>query len=151
MAEVEINGIAHIQLSVGDMDASRAFYRRLLVDGFGMAVQYDAPEAFYCIGARTGLLIAPRDPAFAEPFHQRRVGLHHLCFRARSREAIDRLHEMLVEMGATIVHSPEDGPWAPGYYSVLFEDPDGIRLEANFVPGKGNLDRIKGGPLVRPE
>ena len=23
--------------------------------------------------------------------------------------------------------------------SILFEDPDGIRLEINFVPGKGNL------------
>ena len=34
---------------------------------------------------------------------------------------------------------PEEGPWAPGYYSTLFEDPDGIRIEANFVPGKGNL------------
>jgi hypothetical protein len=37
------------------------------------------------------------------------------------------------------VHEPEDGPWAPGYYSILFEDPDGIRLEVNYVPGKGNL------------
>jgi hypothetical protein len=27
-----------------------------------------------------------------------------------------------------------------GYYSVLFEDPDGIRLEANFVPGAGLLE-----------
>ena len=28
---------------------------------------------------------------------------------------------------------------APGYYSVLFEDPDGIRLEVNFVPDAGLL------------
>ncbi len=28
----------------------------------------------------------------------------------------------------------------PGYYSVLFEDLDGIRLEVNHVPGKGVLD-----------
>ena len=27
--------------------------------------------------------------------------------------------------------------WAPGYYYVLFEDPDGIRLEVNHIPGKG--------------
>ena len=39
MAEVEINGIAHIQLSVRNMDDSRGFYRRLLVDAFGMTVQ----------------------------------------------------------------------------------------------------------------
>jgi hypothetical protein len=41
--------------------------------------------------------------------------------------------------GARIVRAPQPGPWAPGYYSVLFEDPAGVRLEANFVPGKGVL------------
>jgi glyoxalase/bleomycin resistance protein/dioxygenase superfamily protein len=52
------------------------------------------------------------------------------------------------DFGAKIVRAPEDGPWAPGYYSVLFEDPDGIRIEANFVPGAGNLGRIKDAPLT---
>ena len=68
------------------------------------------------------------------------MGLHHICFRARERADVDALHEFLIEMGAAIVHPPEDGAWAPGYYSVLFEDPDGIRLEMNFVPGKGLLE-----------
>jgi hypothetical protein len=45
----------------------------------------------------------------------------------------------LKEIGATIVRRPMDGTWAPGYYYVLFEDPDGIRLEVNFVPGAGVL------------
>lgn len=34
---------------------------------------------------------------------------------------------------------PEEAGWVAGYYSVLFEDPDGIRLEVNYVPGKGVL------------
>ena len=39
-----------------------------------------------------------------------------------------------------MVHGPEDGSrFAPGYYSILFEDPDGIRIEINHVPGKGHL------------
>jgi hypothetical protein len=42
-------------------------------------------------------------------------------------------------MNATIVRGPMEGNWAPGYYYVLFEDPDGIRLEVNFVPGPGLL------------
>jgi hypothetical protein len=50
------------------------------------------------------------------------------------------MYAFLQQINAKIVHPPEDGPWAPGYYSVLFEDPDGIRLEVNYVPGKGNLD-----------
>ena len=138
---MDINGIAHVQLSVSDFAASREFYARLL-PAFGMTVQYDEPgTVFYCIGARTGLLITPCDEAFkAERFHQRRPGLHHLCFRARERGDVDAAYQLLQEMGAKVVHAPEDGPWARGYYSVLFEDPDGIRLEINHVPGKGNLD-----------
>ena len=51
-----------------------------------------------------------------------------------------RMHDFVRELGATIVHPPEEGAWAPGYYSLLFEDPDGIRLEINHVPGKGLLE-----------
>jgi hypothetical protein len=82
----------------------------------------------------------PADPALAEErFVQQRVGLHHLCLRARSREDVDRFAALLKEMNATIVRGPVEGSWAPGYYYVLFEDPDGIRLEVNFVPGAGLL------------
>ena len=76
----------------------------------------------------------------AERYTQERPGLHHLCFRARSREDVDAIHALLVARGARIVHAPEEGGFAPGYYSVPFEDPDGIRLEANFVPGRGLLE-----------
>ena len=74
------------------------------------------------------------------PFDPYRSGLHHLCFRARSREDVDGVHECVARLGARIVHPPREDDWAPGYYSVLFEDPDGIRLEVSFVPGAGNLD-----------
>ena len=42
-----------------------------------------------------------------------------------------------VGIGAEIVRAPEEGPWAPGYYSLSFRDPEGIRLEVNHVPGRG--------------
>jgi glyoxalase/bleomycin resistance protein/dioxygenase superfamily protein len=60
--------------------------------------------------------------------------------RARSREDVDRCASVLRAMNATIIRGPEEGSWAPGYYSVLFEDPDGIRLELCFVPGAGLLE-----------
>jgi hypothetical protein len=49
--------------------------------------------------------------------------------------------------GGRLVHAPQEDDWAPGYYSVLFEDPCGTRLEVNFVPGKGNLDEQISLPL----
>ena len=103
-----------------------------------MKLMFDSDERIYGVGSRTGILVAPAAAAFGStPFEQGRAGLHHFCFRARSREDIDELHTFLVGIGAHIVHPPEQAPWAPGYYSVLFEDADGIRIEANFVPGKG--------------
>jgi catechol 2,3-dioxygenase-like lactoylglutathione lyase family enzyme len=68
------------------------------------------------------------------------VGLHHICFRARSRADVDGVYAFLQERKAKMIHPPEEGPWAPGYYSVLFEDPAGVRLEINHVPGKGLLE-----------
>ncbi len=148
---IDINGIAHIQLTVRSIARSRPFYYRLLHETFGMTIQYDDAGTFYCIGGRTGVLIRPVADEYADvPFDQWRIGLHHMCFRLRSKEDIDALHDVLVDMGAKVVTAPYDGPWAPGYYSVLFEDPDGIRLEANFVPGAGNLAVIKDKPLTPP-
>ncbi len=80
--------------------------------------------------------------ARALPFHQRRAGLHHFCFRARQRDDVDQSFTFFKNVdGATIVHEPQEDAWAPNYYSVLFEDPDGIRIEVNHVPGKGNFEK----------
>ena len=99
-------------------------------------------DIVYCIGGRTGVLVRGTSPGKdSGAFDQDRAGLHHVCFRARSREDVDAVHRFLVdEVAARIVHPPEDGSqFAPGYYSVLFEDPDGIRVEVNHVPGQGHF------------
>lgn len=133
---MELNGIAHVILSVRQLARSRAFYAPL-AQLFGMSLVVDTDVYVYWVGGRTALGLRPAQSD--EPFSQARVGLHHLCFRARSREDVDAVHAAL-PAGTTVVHAPEEGPWVPGYYSLLFEDPDGIRLEVNYVPGKGVLD-----------
>jgi catechol 2,3-dioxygenase-like lactoylglutathione lyase family enzyme len=136
---IEINGMAHVILTVSHFGVAREFYRRLLRE-FGMKVVFDGDRFFYCIGARTAIGIQRCHPALAgERFVQQRVALHHLCLRARSREDVDKCAALVRQMGATVVRGPAEDTWAPGYYSVLFEDPDGIRLEVNFVPGAGLL------------
>ena len=136
---MKINGIAHIVLTVNRPELALPFYERLF--GFlELKTVFRHERGAYFIGGKTAVAIVPAEaPHDQAAFVQTRIGLHHLCFRAYSREDVDRLHAHLCEMGAKIVHPPEDGPWAPGYYSVLFEDPDGIRLEVNHVPGKGLL------------
>jgi catechol 2,3-dioxygenase-like lactoylglutathione lyase family enzyme len=136
---MEVNGMAHLILTVSNFEKCRAFYAKLL-PFLGMRPVINSDEMFYCVGGRTAVGIMRADEQHrAERFVQRRVGLHHLCLRARERADVDEAHRFLQSIGAKIVHPPEDGAWAPGYYSVLFEDPDGIRVEINHVPGKGLL------------
>ncbi len=138
---MEINGIAHVMLTVSRFEKCRDFYRDMLAL-LGMKPVIDMDGYLYCVGGRTAFGIQQAGEEFAdERFVQNRVGLHHVCFRARSREDVDELYEFVKERGVAIVHPPEEGAWAPGYYSVLFEDPDGIRLEINHVPGKGLLGK----------
>jgi catechol 2,3-dioxygenase-like lactoylglutathione lyase family enzyme len=141
---VEINGIAHIYLSVVNFDECARFYRRLLPFLGLTFVVRDTADDLYCIGGRTGFGVR-RCPSEHQQsrYLQGLPGLHHVCFRARSRDDVDAAHRMAVELGARILRTPETGQWAPGYYSMLFEDPDGIRLEVNFIPGKGLLADAK--------
>jgi len=136
---IGINGMAHVILTVSRFELCREFYRKLLPE-FGMTPVHDGANFFYCVGGRTAIGIERAAPEFAgERFQQQRVGLHHLCLRARSRDDVDRTAALARDLGATIIRGPEESNWAPGYYSVLFEDPDGIRFEVNFVPGAGLL------------
>ena len=137
---MEINGVAHTFITASDFDASVAFYRQLL-PFLGLKIVADGPDLFYCVGGRTGFGInRPPPQNVGAKFDQWRVGMHHHCFRARERADIEEAHAFLQSIGAHVVHGPQDDAFAPGYYSVLFEDPDGIRLELNHVPGRGLFD-----------
>lgn len=137
---VSLNGVAHIQLTVNDPVRCVPFWEKLC-HFFEMQTLIKNQNTLYCIGSRTGILVSGA-PAGRNrgPFDQLRAGLHHFCLRARSREDVDAVTRFAEEIGAKIVHPPEEGSqFAPGYYSVLFEDPDGIRIEVNYVPGKGHF------------
>ena len=148
---MEINGIAHIQLTVSNFEACARFYAPLM-ELFEMSLVFDDDAVKYWVGGRTAVAITRCADAYRnERFVQTRVGLHHMCFRLRSRADVDQVYALVRGLDAKVVHPPEDGPWAPGYYSLLFEDPDGIRLEVNYVPGKGNLDPSIQLPKLRPQ
>ena len=138
---MEINGVAHIQLSVSRFGECVVFYDQLM-PRLGLQVVHREHDFVYYVGGRTAVAISRAHPRYAdEPHDPLRPGLHHCCFRARSREDIDDLYRLLQDMGARMVRAPEEGPWAPGYYSLSFLDPDGIRLEVNHVPGKGVFEK----------
>ena len=136
---IEINGMAHVILTVSSFDAALGFYDRLL-PFLGLGRVFKSEKFAYWVGGRTALGIQRCDDAYrSETFVQYRIGLHHLSFRAKTREDVEMTADFLRQMGAHIARGPQAGDWAPGYYYVLFEDPDKIRLEICHVPGSGVL------------
>jgi catechol 2,3-dioxygenase-like lactoylglutathione lyase family enzyme len=132
--------IDHIQITVRDMATAVPFYDGFLpllgfsLEAKGIAtiekhdfhvVEYQHPRLCFAI-------TSPRTAFREDHVHRRKPGsLHHLAFRAGSREQVDRLHAALVALGAEIVTPPRLYPeYKPsGYYAVFFKDPDGIKYE----------------------
>jgi catechol 2,3-dioxygenase-like lactoylglutathione lyase family enzyme len=116
-----------------------AFYDALM-PRLGLQAVLRSDVFVYYVGGRTAVGIRRPDSKFAGHAHEELApGIDHLCFRARNREDVDELYPFLQEISADLVRAPEEGPWAPGYYSLSVRDPEGIRLEVNHVPGKGLL------------
>ncbi len=134
---MEINGVAHVMLRANRFEECIRFYDRLMPQ-LGLEAVHRDDSFVYYIGGRTALGIRRVDPGCADhPHREGSSGLDHLCFRVRSRQDIDDLYPLLQSIEADVVRPPQEGPWAPGYYSLSFRDPEGIRLEVNHVPGKG--------------
>lgn len=140
MADIIRGAVHHIDLNATDLEASKAVYGPVLEflgytqvkDGRGYEWDLKGQEGR---GGSIGLRLC--DPAEAAHRHHRYApGLHHLAWRAESREDVDRLHALLVEKGIAVLDPPAHYPdYSGDYYAVFFEDPDGMKLELVFAPG----------------
>jgi glyoxylase I family protein len=130
---ITANSIAHVRLTVSDIERSRQFYESV----FGWPVLLEVPEnadaatrsqlAFLFGGViydMGGALIALR-PVATDRFHEDRCGLDHIAFRAVSKAELDFAARHLDGLG--IDHEPvkDIGP----SYILEFRDPDNIALE----------------------
>jgi glyoxylase I family protein len=125
--------IAHVRLTVSDIERSRQFYERV----FGWRVLLEIPDnadkatrdrlgflfggVIYDLG---GTLIGLR-PVATDRFNEDRAGLDHIAFRVGSKAELDAAASHLDEVG--VQHEPvkDIGP----SYILEFRDPDNIALE----------------------
>jgi catechol 2,3-dioxygenase-like lactoylglutathione lyase family enzyme len=125
--------IAHVRLTVTDIERSRQFYESV----FGWPVLIEVPEnadeavrerlsflfggVIYDMG---GALLGLR-PVAEDRFDEGRTGLDHIAFRVSSKTELETAAEHLDELG--IAHEPikDIGP----AFILEFRDPDNIALE----------------------
>ncbi|KAG0323805.1 hypothetical protein BGZ99_002475 [Dissophora globulifera] len=128
--------ISHIALSASDFEASKKFYKFLLVDLLGYKQVMDKPYVSM-FGQEGGLSndsipyhitcligIGPGDKTEHVKTHP---GLHHLAFKAATKETVDEIYGKLVQFqeenkaivgSSTILDKPAAYPqYGPGYYA----------------------------------
>jgi catechol 2,3-dioxygenase-like lactoylglutathione lyase family enzyme len=132
-------GIDHLAIRVGDFDASRRFYDRLLTF-LGFMREWEFGRTVGWNNGITMWWITEAD-ADAGPHRTGDIGFHHYAFELASKAEVDELGEFLVREGVTVVDPPAAYPsYGEGYYAVFFLDPDGLKLEAMYF-----LEKVKRG------
>ena len=130
---LEVPTIAHVTLTVSDLDRSVQWYERL----FDVKLFLDESpgpfrRAVWLVGGQTliGFHQFP-DPTDTLPFDERRIGLDHLAFACRTRSDLEawvvRLEELGVANGGIV-----DADYGSG---LSCRDPDNIALEF-FAPAR---------------
>lgn len=119
--------IHHLDLPVGDLARSRAFYERALAPlGLARVEEHASPTGEPVVGF--GVL---PDPVFwirgGRSALDRPV---HFAFLAPSRSAVDAFHRAGVEAGGTDNGAPGLRHYAEHYYAAFVLDPNGHNIEA---------------------
>ena len=125
----ELPAIAHVTLTVTDLDRSVEWYER----HFDVAFHHESPGPFrravWLVGGQTlvGLHEFP-DPSDTLTFNDRRIGLDHLAFACNGRDELEAWKDRLSELGID-----NGGIVDAGYGSGLScRDPDNIAIALEF-------------------
>jgi glyoxylase I family protein len=143
--------ISHIALTVSDLERSAAFYNKVF-EFIGFK-RVEVPEATQqamktqlnaWVGRGYSISIRPSKGEFARRLHDRNApGFNHMAFSAADRSDVEKMYELLKQMGATVLDAPAEYPYSPGYFAVYFADPDGLKLEFAYAP---TFDRYRTEP-----
>jgi catechol 2,3-dioxygenase-like lactoylglutathione lyase family enzyme len=115
----------HIDLRVKNREAAQRFYAQVL-PAIGFRVDKSGKKwgQFEAEGNIAVDFFGFTEEADFHPNGNR------IAFWASSREAVDRVAEVVRQAGAKNIEGPElCVEYSPGYYAVFFEDPDGNKLE----------------------
>lgn len=135
-----VTGIHHLSITVTDLEASLAWYQRLLgADRVPMKFpHYGCEDTGYgelLVEPRSGVVIGLHTNTAndGQRFDEARTGLDHVALNVASRSALEAWTVRLDELG--IEHSGIRGGDQPfPFATVVFRDPDNIQLEL-FVAG----------------
>ncbi len=136
--------IDHIQITVKDISLAEKFYDQLMPilgcdlskKSKGGVPAHDYVVLEYFHANLIFALNSPREVFKNEEIHRRKPGaIHHIAFKASSKEEVDNLYPLINDIGAQIVAPPKYYPkHGDNYYALFFKDLEGIKYEIVFEP-----------------
>ncbi len=126
--------LSHIEINVSDYRKSIRFYDLALKPIGWERLVCTSEFTSYCDGF-SKLILSPAAASFVEHgFHRKRVGLNHIALYAHSKAEVDSYYDqVLIRNGIASLY--QRGPAGDDdYYSVLFEDPDRMKIELVYAP-----------------
>jgi len=136
---MRFRGVHHVEINVPEYDKAIPFYDRM----FGwlgyssfetLGIEY--MSTYYVAFPHSYIGIQPAKSEEPYLFEDFKPGINHIALHANNRKGIDRFYkEFLLKEGVRVLDSPQEYPlYAPGYYSVFYLDPAGIKWELAHFP-----------------
>lgn len=132
-----LGAINHVALTVSELRQAESLLGPVLnFLGYEKAEAFDGLSVWVSESVGTAVNLWQASDELKDCAHRRYApGLHHLAFNAASRAEVDGLHTLLRELDLMVLDAPAEYDYAPGYYAVFFEGPDGIKFELAHIPG----------------
>ncbi len=132
-----LGAMNHLALTLSDLKGSEERFYRPVLEFLGYTQMED--EAGMTLWFSESAVAAinlwqATDELKSRPHDRYAPGFHHFAFTAESRAQVDALHDLLKEIGATILDAPAEYDYMPGYYALFFADPDGMKFELVHMP-----------------
>jgi len=127
---IELNlMIDHVSLSVENLERAKAFYSKALSPlGLALVAELSAEQTGsvamlgFGVGRKSSFWVAERG---------RQTPNAHICFRARSRAAVQAFHDAALRGGAQDHGGPGTRPkYHSAYYAAFVLSPEGHNIEA---------------------
>ena len=122
-------GIKHIEYWVTDVASALGVYRSFFEL---LGWEYTGKAGFRGGGVEIYFKRAPEGVGKKDSF-----GPRHICFRAASREIVDRVGALLLERRVRIIRGPQvmvGEEYSRDYYTVDFIGPEGFIFEVAHTP-----------------
>ncbi len=124
----------HFGFVVSDLERALPFYENCLAHvGLKIIERHDYGAVIFARSEKDEfpfIWIGTARPNFWSESHKPSSSPIHLCFKATSKEAVDKFHMAAIEFGG--IDNGKPGQRDPGYYAAYVIDPDGNNIEAGF-------------------